>query len=385
MQSLPARRSLRVVRAMVLIALFASSVALLPTGVVLHAAAAAQARAAAPSATPPASTVASAGASTGAGTVERIKVHGVSLEGSLLGDAADREVAVFLPPSYTASPTRRDPVVYMLHGFTDDVAHWWGFEKHFVSVPLAMNKTLAAGTAAEMILVMPNAYTRYQGSFYSSSPATGDWETFVASELVAYIDAHYRTIANVNSRGLFGHSMGGYGAVRIGMRHPDVFSSVYAMSACCLMPPRPITDPARLATAEAIKDPDEVAKADFGTKAVFSQAAAWSPNPQNAPLFIDLPTKDGQVRPEIAAKWAANAPIAMLDQYIGNLKRLKAFAFDVGTKDGLAPHALRLHEVLDTYKLPHVYETYDGDHLNRIEERLQSKVFPFFAANLTTR
>lgn len=328
------------------------------------------------------------------GTVERIKVHGVSLEGNLLGDSPDRDVAVFLPPSYKTSPKTRYPVVYMLHGFTDNVGQWWGDVKHFVNVPDAIRQALAdskagagggAGGTTEMILVMPNALTRYGGSFYSSSVATGDWETFVAKELVAYIDKHYRTLATARSRGLYGHSMGGYGAVRIGMRHADVFSSVYAMSSCCLTPPPPGLDPKRMERALAITDPDQVAKADFGTKANFATAAAWSPNPTNAPLFIDLPVKDGQVRSDVLAKWAANAPLAMADQYIGNLRSMTAIAFDVGDKDGLAPGSLRLHELLDTYKVPHTYETYDGDHLNRIHERLRTKAFPFFSKHLAAR
>jgi enterochelin esterase-like enzyme len=184
---------------------------------------------------------------------------------------------------------------------------------------------------------------------------------------------------------LFGHSMGGYGAIRIGMRHPDVFSTVYAMSACCLTPPSPNMDPKRMERALAITEPDQVDKADFSVKANFATAAAWSPNPANPPLFVDLPVKDGQVRPEILAKWSANAPIAMADQYIGNLKRLRALAFDVGDKDGLAPGSLRLHEILDTYKVSHTYETYDGDHLNKIHERLRTKVFPFFSKHLAAR
>jgi S-formylglutathione hydrolase len=321
-----------------------------------------------------------------AGTVERIKIHGTSLEGSLLGDSPDRDVAVFLPPGYKTSPRQRFPVVYMLHGFTDNVGQWWGDVKHFVNVPEAIRQMLTEVDGAhEMILVMPNAYTRFQGSFYSSSIATGDWETFVSSELVAYIDKHYRTLATAQSRGLFGHSMGGYGAIRIGMRHPDVFSSVYAMSACCLTPPSSTMDPKRMERVLAITNPDEVDKADFGTKAFFATAAAWSPNPANSPLFVDLPVKDGQVRPEILAKWSANAPIAMADQYIGHLKRLRALAFDVGNKDGLAPGSMRLHEILDTYKVAHTYEVYEGDHLNKIHERLRTKVFPFFSQHLATR
>ena len=321
-----------------------------------------------------------------AGTVERIKVHGTSLEGSLLGDSPDRDVAVFLPPAYKTSAPEALPVVYMLHGYTDNVSQWWGDVKHFVNVPEAIRQTLTEVDGVnEMILVMPNAYTRFQGSFYSSSIATGDWETFVSKELVAYIDKNYRTLASAKSRGLFGHSMGGYGAIRIGMRHPDVFSSVYAMSACCLTPPSSTMDPKRMERVLAITDPDQVDKAEFGTKAFFATAAAWSPNPANPPLFVDLPVKDGQVRPEILAKWAANAPLAMADQYIGNLKSLNALAFDVGDKDGLAPGSRRLHELLDTYQVRHTYETYDGDHLNKIHERLRIKVFPFFSQHLATR
>src|SRR5678809_1349357 len=81
----------------------------------------------------------------------------------------------------------------------------------------------------------PDAFTKYSGSMYSSSPTTGDWEAYIAEDLVGYVDSHYRTIANRMSRGLGGHSMGGYGTIRIGMKRPDVFSSLYIMSACCLM------------------------------------------------------------------------------------------------------------------------------------------------------
>jgi hypothetical protein len=129
------------------------------------------------------------------GIVQRIKVHGKGLEGNLEGDSPDRDVAVYLPPSYNSAGNRRYPVVYLLHGFTDDVDKWWGVKAHFVNVPEVADKVLAAGVK-EMILVMPNAFTRYQGSLYSNSVTTGDWEDYVAKELVEYVDSHYRTIAD---------------------------------------------------------------------------------------------------------------------------------------------------------------------------------------------
>jgi enterochelin esterase-like enzyme len=85
-----------------------------------------------------------------------------------------------------------------------------------------------------MIVVLPDSKTIYNGSMYSSSVTTGDFEQFIARDVVAYIDAHYRTIPDRTSRGLVGHSMGGYGASRIGMKHPEVFGALYIMSPCCM-------------------------------------------------------------------------------------------------------------------------------------------------------
>src|SRR4029450_4409839 len=90
--------------------------------------------------------------------------------------------------------------------------------------------------AHEMILVLPDSKTLHNGSMYSSSVTTGDFENYVARDVVSSIGTHYRTIATRESRGLVGHSMGGYGATRIGMKHADVFSSLYIMSPCCLSP-----------------------------------------------------------------------------------------------------------------------------------------------------
>ena len=163
------------------------------------------------------------------GSVLRIKVHGKSLEGNLDGDSPDRDVSIYLPPSYKTNPQKRYPVVYFLHGFTDNDAQWYGFVKHWINLPRIVDSVFASGSAQEMIFVTPNAYTRFAGSFYSSSVTTGNWEDFVTKELVAYIDAHYHTIPNAQSRGLAGHSMGGYGSMRIGQKHPEDFSSVYLL------------------------------------------------------------------------------------------------------------------------------------------------------------
>jgi len=324
-------------------------------------------------------------ASRPAGAVEHVRVHGPSLAGNLEGDDPDRMVSIYLPPGYAEAKTRRYPVVYLLHGFTDSDDRWFGRVQHFVNVPQAADKALAAGTR-DLIIVMPNAFTKFKGSMYSTSVVTGDWESFIARDLVAYVDAHYRTIASAPGRGLAGHSMGGYGVLRIGMRHPSIFSSVYALSPCCMVPnlsPQRETGPTGPSRAETVKTQEEIDKADFGTLAQLASAAAWSPNPKNPPFFMDLPTKDGQPQPLVLAKWAANAPLAMVDSHLESLKGLTGLAIDAGDKDaGIAATVQTLHAILVANDVPHVFEIYEGDHVNRIGARLETKVLPFFSDRL---
>jgi enterochelin esterase-like enzyme len=167
--------------------------------------------------------------------VEDIKVHGNALDGNLEGDAVDRDVIVFLPPSYAKESSRRYPVLYALHGFSIGAEQW----THEIHVPQTIEGAFAQG-AKEMIVVLPDSKTVHNGSMYSSSVTTGDFERFIADDLVAYIDAHYRTIPDRLSRGLVGHSMGAYGATRIGMKHSAVFGSLYHEPVLLVRPSRRI-------------------------------------------------------------------------------------------------------------------------------------------------
>ena len=306
------------------------------------------------------------------GKLEKITVHGKSLEGNLEGDSADRDVFVYLPPSYERETARRYPVVYTLHGYGLHSQQWVGFAN-----VAGLEKGMAAGTTKEMILVAPDAFSLHNGSFYSNSKTTGDWETFIAIELVKYVDSHYRSIPDRMSRGLTGHSMGGYGTLRIGMKHPEVFSSLYAMSACCMLDTAEVT-PA-MTQMEAVKTKEDAAKLSFNQKSPLARAAAWSSNAQNGPLFIDLPVKDGKQRPVIAAKWMANSLIVMLQEYAGNLKKMKAIAMSVGMQDGLLQTDRDMDEALTDAGVAHHFETFEGDHNGQVGVNFETKVLPFFS------
>jgi pimeloyl-ACP methyl ester carboxylesterase len=320
--------------------------------------------------------------------VEHIKIHGDALEGNLEGDAVDRDAIVFLPPSYEKERHRRYPVVYALHGYSIGAEQW----SHEIHVPQTIEGAFAKGSQ-EMIVVLPDSKTIYNGSMYSSSATTGDFERFISHDVVAYIDAHYRTIPERTSRGLVGHSMGGYGASRIGMKHSDVFGALYIMSPCCLSPmggggPGPsdqmkemaITNEKKVAEA---KSPAELAAQSPGFGAAqYATAAAWAPDPKNPPLYFDLPTKDGVAVPEIQAKFIANAPLVFVNQYIGNLKQYRAIAMDVGDQDGLRVDAGKLHDIFDNYGVANSFEIYSGTHTSAVADRFQNHVLPFFSKNL---
>jgi S-formylglutathione hydrolase FrmB len=309
-------------------------------------------------------------------TVEHIKVHGTSLEGNLEGNAPDRDVLVFLPPGYGADPAQRYPVVYALHGFSIG-AEQWSKEIH---VPQTIEGAFAKG-AKDMIVVLPDSKTVHNGSMYSSSVTTGDFENFVARDLVAYIDSHYRTIAVREARGLAGHSMGGYGTTRIGMKHPDIFGSLYIMSPCCLSPRTPADfKPEDEAALAAVKTPADSAKLPFFARAQLASAAAWSPNPHNPPLYLDLPVGEGQQA--VLARWTANAPLALIDQYAANLRQYRAIALDVGDQDSLRTDTGKLHGVMDSYGIANSFEIYPGTHVSNVAFRFQDYVLPFFSRTL---
>jgi enterochelin esterase-like enzyme len=311
-------------------------------------------------------------------TVERITIHAKALEGNLERDAVDRTVLVFPPPSYARERNRRYPVVYALHGYSIG-AEQWAQEIH---VPQTIEGAFAKG-ANEMIVVLPDSKTVHNGSMYSSSATTGDFENFIAHDVVSYVDAHYRTMPNRSSRGLVGHSMGGYGASRIGMKHPDVFGSLYIMSPCCLSARG--AGPANSANEEvlaAVKTPEDSAKLPFGLRAQLASAAAWSPNPNNPPLYLDLPI--GPNQQSVLARWAANAPLAFIDQYIQNLRQYRAIAIDVGDQDNLKVDTGKLHDVLTNYGVKHDFEIYPGTHTSHVAVRFQENVMPFFSRTLSS-
>jgi S-formylglutathione hydrolase FrmB len=322
------------------------------------------------------------------GRVVETTIDAPSLEGNLVGDPSRRPLAIYLPPSYNDRPARRYPAVYLLHGYQGSHKQWMGDGKEW-NLRDVMDRLIREGKVREMIVVMPDAHNRYGGSFYTNSVTTGNWEDYIAQDLIAFVDAHYRTRPTAASRGLAGHSMGGYGALKLAMKHPDRFAAVYGLSAACLGWGDDIraTHPA-WESALSFRSFDDLKHDEklYLSQAYVAVAAAWSPNPAAPPFFADLPVGrrggERQRVEEVEARWSANMPLAMVDQYRTKLKRLRAIAFDVGRRDQfthIPPTNRALAAALKRNGIEHTFEEHDGDHNDHAPLRIETKLLPFFS------
>jgi enterochelin esterase-like enzyme len=152
------------------------------------------------------------------------QVRGESLSHSLIGTNPVRKLAVYLPAGYDGT-AQRYPVIYYLPSPIGkfDEAFYRG------QVRELLDRAEATGEIGRVILVAVDMATPLGCSWYVNSPVTGNWEDFMMREVVPYIDTNFRTLASRDSRGILGDFMGGYGAIRFGMTHPEVFGSVYAL------------------------------------------------------------------------------------------------------------------------------------------------------------
>ena len=331
-----------------------------------------------------------------AGSLEDLQIHAPSLAGNLLGDPTTQHVFVYLPPSYKTESSKRYPTLYLLHGYAGRPEEWVTDAYQGMKLLAEMDALIAKGVSAEMIVVVPNGRNAYVGSFYTNSPVTGNWENFIYRDVVRYVDEKYRTLAKASSRGIAGHSMGGYGAFMLGMKHPDVFGALYSLSPCCIGMEGDLSadnsywrSAAKVASRDVFKKSPETFEG-FWSIAMVAISAAFSPNTQSQPLMISFPftEKNGLlVRNDPAyAAFRAKMPLYLIEQYRDNLKKLRGIAIDVGEFDEFTHIRIasaKLSAELSEREIPHSFEIYkDGDHGNKIRERFNTKVAPFFSAAL---
>lgn len=325
-----------------------------------------------------------------AGRVVEVEVPAPSLEGNLLGTATVQGAAIYLPPSYDLEPSRRYPVVYLLHGIFDEYGVWLDR----FGVPSILDRLIASSEIPELLVVMPNGGNRYGGGFYRDSPVSGNWGSYIASDLVEFVDTEFRTLADRRARAVVGHSMGGYGAIHLAMTRSDVYSVAWAMSPCCLAA---IDDVGfgnqawkTAARAESSEDVEALLEArDFYPVAALALATAFTADPEAPPLYVDFPFDI--VRGETVLDeqeydaYLDSLPLRQVRQYRDALRSLSGLAMDVGLGDQflhIPTGTLALSERLGEERIPDLLDVYDGDHRQLVSERLERIVLPWAAARL---
>ncbi len=314
-----------------------------------------------------------------------------ALTNNSIGNSNIRKLQIYTPPGYDKHTDRSYPVVYLLHGepFSEktfiDIKAWDetinpnGYFKEYPDFPTEgfrvwVDHLMASGAIEPMIIVMPNSDSDagYRFSFYSNSILNGNFEDYIVQDVVQYMDAHYRTITHASGRAVIGYSQGGYAAFKFGLKYPDIFGTVASHSGLLLVDAVLSMGPVVIAeNPDGFTGPDPT---KFLTSAGYAMSAAWSPNLNNPPFYVDLPFAwpSPEVLPEVANRWYQHDVFSLLDTHVNAFQSLNGIYFDVGLYDELGTGLTYPYLInkLDYYGIDYTFKTFEGGHFNKTFERL---------------
>jgi len=312
--------------------------------------------------------------------VDRSTLLAQSLLENRLGESPARPLVVVLPPGYDAAGSERYPVVYLLHAWGEGPDSWvsgYGYEG--LDLSRALQAAVEAKRVGPMILVLPDARTRFGGSWYANSVTGGAWEDFVATDLVTHVDTTYRTIPDRRARGIAGQSMGGYGALRIAMNRPETFGSVLGMSAPNLVAPNPFGEDAVRAAIDLERGTS--APPSPLARVLWSKAVAFSSMPGRAPFQAELPWSvvEGQLvkSAPVWERWLASTLVPMVPRRASDLRRLR-IRLEAGEQDPFLGETRALAAALAGSEVPHELVVFPGDHVRGVRSRFEAGVLEFF-------
>jgi enterochelin esterase family protein len=313
------------------------------------------------------------------GKVQVEAVGSIVLKDNPLGDPRLRQVPVYMPPSYGQVRGRRYPVIYCLAGFTSTGRSFLNFNPWSENLPERFDRLIAQGKAKECVLIMPDCFTAFGGSQYLDSSATGRYETHILSELIGFFEDKMMLNPRPESRAVAGKSSGGYGALMLAMRHPDVFGHAASHSGDMFFEACYGQDILKGVTAlgkyggsmahflkefRAARDKDGF---DHALVNLAGMSACYSPNPRSATGF-DLPcdAQTGELDAAVWARWKALDPAAIAAQHRAGLRKLKTLFFDAGRRDEFNLHlgARKFAQVLKKLGVPHIHEEHDAGHFD---------------------
>ena len=314
------------------------------------------------------------------------KIHATSLENNMIEEDIEREISIYLPAGY-ASSDKRYPVIYYLPGFET---------RDFIYLS-HIGATLEEYDIDNIIAVAISGFNKIGGSFYTNSPAIGNWEDFITKDVIDYIDSNYRTIATSAGRGLAGHSMGGYGSISIAFNNPGLFDYVYSMSPGLFDKDGLSQSPVEFDRIMQYEDmDDEAAKTEYRS---YMDNPSWSYNfslayasafaydvDAKAP-YVKLPAKNAQgeyLQDEIWDLYEAGYGnlSERLDTQGENLKLLKKFAIEYGIHDNytwIPKGCDYFSTLLNEHDIPHELIPFDGGHNDQLNKRIEECMIPFFS------
>jgi enterochelin esterase-like enzyme len=306
-----------------------------------------------------------------------------ALQGNFFGDPAERNVLVYTPWGYDPEGKTEYPVAYLLHGMPLGDSSFVSWNKWKTLVPGVypdlppegfqawMDTLIAKGDIEPMIIVMPDAKSKYGFCFFTNSVLQGNYADFIAEDLVNYMDDNYKTIANRNGRAVIGHSQGGVGAINMGMYYPETFGTIGVLQSIPYFEglfggiPFVIAD-----NPNGMNGPH----ADFSmTTVIYGMCAAFSPNLNNPPWYVDLPFEypSGNIIPSVWARFLEHDPFTLVGTKASQLKSLNGFYMDAATSDAWYDLSVAYHQGLEAQGVPHVFETFPGDHFSGMFSRLR--------------
>ncbi len=309
------------------------------------------------------------------GELRRVRFESSCLRGNPLDDPYERDVYVYLPPSYDGK--KRFPTVTLLAGYgstNHSVVAWSPWKPNTVEL---FDQLVAQGHSEPALLVLPDCVNRWGGSQFIDSSATGPYQTYLADEVIPFVDREFSTIPKREARAIAGRSSGGFGALRVGMDRPDVVSVVgsHAGDAAFEISMRPLFNPAAIAIdqsggleafAARIPEGGPQNATEFDAVFMLAAAAAYSPDPNGPFPHVQLPfdLRTGETQDEIWSQWCGHDPLVRLSKSSTALRKMSLVYLDAGNRDqhGLHFAARLLNARLEEDGINVHYEEYEGGH-----------------------
>jgi Putative esterase len=280
-----------------------------------------------------------------AGRIDEHVVDSELLRGNPLGDAHERPLWVYVPPGYDDGD-RRYPSIYVLQGYTGNLAMWRNRTPFRQPFPEVADGQIATGEIPPCIIVYVDAWTAYGGSQFVDSPGTGRYHSYLCDEVVPFVDDRYRTLAAPQHRGVAGKSSGGFGAFVTPMLRPDLFGGLASHAGDSLYEHLYLAEFAKVVRTlrdrydgsyerfwEDFRSRPPMSREDddhlvmtYGCAACFSAA-------DDGRVLLPFELGSGKLIPELWDRWLAWDPVRMVARYADALRGLRAIYIDAGTRD----------------------------------------------------